>query len=73
MHSYLYSWQRLQGFPEVRDRHRWGRYEDEFVCLDDGWRQSALLMLVAGHVTELAPREGEVTGRPVWPWRQPTD
>lgn len=67
MHSYLYSWQRFVGYPEVKDRHRWARYEDVFVRTPDGWRQSELLYLVAG---ELASgdhlRFGEVLARPVW-------
>jgi ketosteroid isomerase-like protein len=67
MHSYLYSWQRFVGYPEVKDRHRWARYEDVFVRTPNGWRQSELLYLVAG---ELASgdhlRFREVVDRPVW-------
>jgi hypothetical protein len=68
MQSYLYSWQRFVGYPEVKDRHRWVRYEDEFVRTDEGWRQSALLYLVAGELDGGDnPRIGELVGRPVWP------
>jgi len=67
MHCYLYSWQRFVGYPEVKDRHRWARYEDVFVRTPDGWRQSDLLYLVAG---ELAGGDGlrfrEVVEHPVW-------
>jgi ketosteroid isomerase-like protein len=67
MQSYLYSWQRFVGYPDVKDRHRWARYEDVFVRTANGWRQSELLYLVAG---ELAGgddlRFGEVLDRPVW-------
>jgi ketosteroid isomerase-like protein len=68
MQSYLYSWQRFVGYPEVKDRHRWVRYEDEFVRTEAGWRQSALLYLVAGELDGgETPRIGELVGRPVWP------
>jgi ketosteroid isomerase-like protein len=67
MHSYLYSWQRFTGYPDVRDRHRWARYEDVFVRTPEGWRQSELNYIVAG---ELASgdslRVGEHRDRPIW-------
>jgi hypothetical protein len=69
MHCYLYSWQRLRGYPELADRHRWARYEDAFVRTADGWRQSELHMVVAGELSEAGPRIGEVVGRPIWPGR----
>jgi len=71
MHSYLYSWQRLVGYPERADRHRWARYEDEFVRTTSGWRQTRLRMRVAGQITELASRVGEVVGVAVWPDGRP--
>src|SRR4051812_21140298 len=52
LHSYLYSWQRFAGYPDVVDRHRWARYRDVFVRTGDGWRQSELLYLVVAN----APR-----------------
>jgi hypothetical protein len=68
MQSYLYSWQRFRGYPDVKDRHRWVRYEDEFVRTAEGWRQSALLYLVAGEIDGGdSHRLGELVGRPVWP------
>jgi ketosteroid isomerase-like protein len=68
MQSYLYSWQRFDGYPEVKDRHRWVRYEDVFVRTTEGWRQSELLYLVAGELDGgTSPRIGELVGRPVWP------
>ena len=64
----LYSWKRFVGYPEVRDRHRWVRYEDVFVRTPDGWRQRELLFLVAGEIGGgSSPRSGELMGRPVWP------
>jgi ketosteroid isomerase-like protein len=64
----LYSWKRFVGYPEVKDRHRWVRYEDVFVRTPDGWRQRELLFLVAGEIGGgLSPRLGELAGRPVWP------
>jgi ketosteroid isomerase-like protein len=68
MQSYLYSWQRFAGYPDVQDRHRWVRYEDTLVRTADGWRQSSLLYLVAGELDGGdTPRIGELVGRPVWP------
>lgn len=67
MHSYLYSWQRFTGYPDVRDRHRWARYEDAFVRTPDGWRQSELMYVVAGELADGdEPRVGEVLARPLW-------
>ena len=64
----LYSWKRFVGYPEVKDRHRWVRYEDVFVRTPDGWRQRELLFLVAGEIGGgSSPRWGELVGRPVWP------
>jgi ketosteroid isomerase-like protein len=67
MYSYLYSWQRFTGYPEVKDRHRWARYEDVFVRTAEGWRQSELLYVVAGELaSDPVLRIGEVMDRPVW-------
>jgi ketosteroid isomerase-like protein len=70
MYSYLYSWQRFDGYPQVKDRHRWARYEDVFVRTADGWRQSELLYVVAGELSgEPSLRVGEVIARPPWTGR----
>jgi ketosteroid isomerase-like protein len=57
---YLYSWQRLRGFPATADRHRWGRYVDTWVRTEQGWFQSSLTYLLAGELSgDPVPRVGE--------------
>jgi hypothetical protein len=68
LHCALSSWKRFVGYPEVKDQHRWVRYEDVFVRTPDGWRQRELLFLVAGEIgCGSSARLGELVGRPVWP------
>ena len=67
VYSYLYSWQRFVGYPEVPDRHRWARYDDVMVRTPLGWRQSHLRYLVAGELgAGEQPRTGEPQSLPVW-------
>ena len=67
VHSYLYSWTRDEGFPEVRDHHRWARYQDVFVRTPEGWRQSELVYLIAGEVADGDNlRVGEPQARATW-------
>jgi hypothetical protein len=65
MHCYMYSWQRFQGHPSTADCHRWGRYENQFVRTDDGWRISRLRLISAGEYG--GARIGEQLGRPFPP------
>jgi ketosteroid isomerase-like protein len=59
LRSYVYSWQRLVGHPEVSDRHRWGRYLDRWVRTPDGWRQASLVYRLAGELADGSGRVGE--------------
>jgi hypothetical protein len=51
LRCYLYSWQRLDGFPHEHDRHRWARYEDAWIRTADGWFQASLTYRVAGELS----------------------
>jgi hypothetical protein len=69
--SYLYAWHRyVDGSP---DGELWGRYRHSFVCLEAGWRISALLLEAAGmvnfHRTRMHPigRRGAEQGRSLPP------
>jgi ketosteroid isomerase-like protein len=71
VYSYLYSWQRFAGFPDVPDRHRWARYEDVMVRTASGWRQSRLRYLVAGELGAGGQlRSGEPQALSVWDGRK---
>jgi ketosteroid isomerase-like protein len=48
MHAYMYSWQRFKGHPAAADCHRWGRYENQFVRTDAGWRLRRVRLVSAG-------------------------
>jgi hypothetical protein len=63
LRCYVYSWQRFADYPADADRHRWGRYADQWVRTDSGWFQSTLRYLLAGEVSaDPAPRVGEYFG-----------
>ncbi|MHB8334808.1 MAG: nuclear transport factor 2 family protein [Acidimicrobiales bacterium] len=67
VYAYLYSWTRDERFPEVRDHHRWARYDDVFVRTPDGWRVAKLTYLMAGEVADADTlRSGEPQARPIW-------
>lgn len=60
LRCYLYSWQRFADHPETSDRHRFARYVDTWVRLDDRWQQRTLTCLVAGeYCSDATPRIGE--------------
>jgi hypothetical protein len=65
-HTYMYSWQRFQGYPAAADCHRYGRYELRIVRTEQGWRFSRLNLLSAGEYG--GTRIGEQFNRP-WPPR----
>jgi len=65
LHCYMYSWQRFTGFPVTADCHRWGRYENQFVRTQQGWRMRRLMLVSAGEYG--GARIGEQLGRPFPP------
>lgn len=60
LRCYLYSWQRFADHPATADRHRFARYVDTWVRIDDQWQQRTLTCLVAGeYCSDAVPRIGE--------------
>jgi ketosteroid isomerase-like protein len=45
---YLYAWHRFAKYPDKPDFEFWGRYDDELIRTDDGWRIAVRRLTMAG-------------------------